>query len=810
MGRVTAPGQRSRARGSGRRLAAALAGVLAALAAVALLAGSSSPSASAAGAPGRGSSARANGLGISRGKVKHVWLIILENKSYDATFTGLNHNTYLWRTLPAQGILLKNYYGTGHSSEDNYLSMVSGQATQPDSQSDCPYYDRLAGRIEKSGSLRTNPNYGQFASAAGPNAKVGSNGCVYPASVQTLFNQFDAARVSWKGYAQDLGNPDGGGPPHSQGPRYCGAPFKAPGPTGSNAYPSPQVANSTDQYLPKHFPFAWFESLLRSRKDCNAAHIANLFDPRNGLYHDLQRESRTPTFSWITPDMCSDAHDQVCYGNNLSGGFSSPTRPKAPANYTGGLYAADLFLRHVIPEIEASRAFKDGGLIDITFDEAFPPFTFSGNSFANSTKVPANASTSLATDSAAETLFGRSVHIEPTGPNTPLARGRGGNELYPGPGNNAFIDRPLTCVPQTIPSQPAGTCILGGGGTSPVARTDTGATAPAGSSAISDNAAIVTDAGRSVSGSGIPAGAFVGKVTNTHVNATAPKQSGGFVDTGSFTLVDGAGNPLRTSGAVSGVTLGAVAPHNDPLYNVTGATTGGGDTGSVLISPYIKPHTVSTVYYNHYSWLRTIEDLFGLGRASRGLDGDGHIGYAAQPGLAPFGPDVFNRPNGPRIPSGGRGSADPATAFEAGEATDVGRIEPASAAHPWLAIEGDAVSVTVAGGRTLATVVGPRIPRRGGVPAPPTTRCTFTITLTDTSGEVPLRGGAFTIVDEYGQVHHPRVTVSGGGSPPSTVAPGHTVSLTASAMLPTGNGQLRWAPAGTRPIVSWDFDVEVD
>ncbi len=46
---------------------------------------------------------RTDGLGIQPGKIKHVWLIILENKSYDATFTGLNHNTYLWRTLPKQG-----------------------------------------------------------------------------------------------------------------------------------------------------------------------------------------------------------------------------------------------------------------------------------------------------------------------------------------------------------------------------------------------------------------------------------------------------------------------------------------------------------------------------------------------------------------------------------------------------------------------------------------------------------------------------------------------------------------------------------
>ena len=50
--------------------------------------------------------------GLKPGAIKHVWLIILENKSYDATFTGLNQNSYLWKTLPKQGVLLKKYYGT--------------------------------------------------------------------------------------------------------------------------------------------------------------------------------------------------------------------------------------------------------------------------------------------------------------------------------------------------------------------------------------------------------------------------------------------------------------------------------------------------------------------------------------------------------------------------------------------------------------------------------------------------------------------------------------------------------------------------
>ena len=178
------------------------------------------------------------------------------------------------------------------------------------------------------------------------------------------------------------------------------------------------------------------------------------------------------------------------------------------------------------------------------------------------------------------------------------------------------------------------------------ARPDAAATAAPGSSTIADNAAVATDPGRSVTGTGIPAGAFVGTVTDTPVNATAPNQSG-FVDVGSFTLVDASGHLLQTTGAVSGVVLGARTAASDPLYDARDATTGGGDTGSVLISPYIRPGTTSTVFYNHYSWLRTIEDLFNVSRVSKGLDGEGHIGYAAQPGLAPFGADVFNHPARP-------------------------------------------------------------------------------------------------------------------------------------------------------------------
>ncbi len=63
---------------------------------------------------------------------------------------------------------------------------------------------------------------------------------------------------------------------------------------------------------------------------------------------------------------------------------------------------------------------------------------------------------------------------------------------------------------------------------------------------------------------------------------------------------------------------------------------GGGRIGAVLLSPYIRPGTVSTRPYNHYALLRSVEDIFGLD----------HLGFAGQKGLQPFGADVYTRPEG--------------------------------------------------------------------------------------------------------------------------------------------------------------------
>jgi len=76
----------------------------------------------------------------------------------------------------------------------------------------------------------------------------------------------------------------------------------------------------------------------------------------------------------------------------------------------------------------------------------------------------------------------------------------------------------------------------------------------------------------------------------------------------------------------------------DQLQSSRGAGRGPVRVGDRAGEPRVRaelrhPVRVTTVDYNHYSLLRTIEDLFDLA----------HLGYAAEPDLHAFGPDVFNR-----------------------------------------------------------------------------------------------------------------------------------------------------------------------
>ena len=334
--------------------------------------------------------------------VKHVFVIVLENKTYEATFNAHSPAPYLADTLVKAGAFLREYYGTGHSSLDNYIAMIAGIAPTPETQADCGVYAEFV------------------QTGTAPDGQPIGNGCVYPVHVQTITNQLDARGLKWAAYMEDMGaNP-------AREPATCGHPaLGAPDLT--------EMATPADQYAAKHNPFVYFHSIIDTPA-CDSNVVAL---PR--LETDLRSAERTPAFSFISPGLCHDGHDTPCVNGE-----------------PGGLVSADLFLRHWVPLITGSPAWRDGGLLVITFDEA--PSGKDATACCN----------------------------EPPGPNVSKA----------------------------------------------------GVTGP-----------------------------------------------------------------------------------------------GGGRVGAVLLSPFIEPGTVSDVPYNHYSFLRSIEDIFGLA----------HLGYAAQPGLRSFGADVYRQ-----------------------------------------------------------------------------------------------------------------------------------------------------------------------
>lgn len=351
--------------------------------------------------------------------VRHVWVINLENTSYSQTFedggnvfgAGVPPHPYLKDVLPSRGLLLRQYYGIGHNSLDNYIAEVSGQSPTPDTQGDCLSGTDFAG------------------TGTDPHGQAIGQGCVYPASVKTIADQLDAKGMTWKGYMQDLGN-TGAAPGQGDG-QFCGR---------ANGY------QQTDLYVAKHNPYVWFHSLVDDERSCETRVL-----PLTAMGRDLQSVATTPNLSFITPNLCEDAHESEC-----------------------GLPRVDELLKRWVPLIQSSPAYRQDGMVVVTFDEASSLVGVSGG---DDTAACCN---------------------EIPGPNTPM------------PG-------------------------------------------------------------------------------------------------------------------ISG--------------------PGGGRVGAVILSPYVKPGTTSDTPYNHYSLLRSFEDLFGI--SSGGDDGHGHLGFAGSydptyPGPGSFGCDVYN------------------------------------------------------------------------------------------------------------------------------------------------------------------------
>ena len=133
----------------------------------------------------------------------------------------------------------------------------------------------------------------------------------------------------------------------------------------------------------------------------------------------------------------------------------------------------------------------------------------------------------------------------------------------------------------------------------------------------------------------------------------------------------------------------------------------------------------------------------------------------------------------------------------------------ATLAKPAVTSQGDSVNVHLAAGSVTVTVTGPEVPGEGLPYDAPKSTCTWAVTVTGATADVPLTAAGFTSIDHLGAIYHPTL-VAGQPTPPSVLHPGATVTFELRATMITGEGLMRWAPDGTHVIASWDFEVETD
>jgi len=274
-------------------------------------------------------------------RIRHVFIIVLENKNYADTFETSTQDPYLRQTLVPMGALLTQYYGTGHVSLDNYISLISGQAPTKDTADDC-----LPGLIGSVGNFNDVAQTGWAAQGQ----VVATGGCIYSARVKTLVDQMQQVGLTWRGYMEDMGNDP------ARERATCGHPPIGVGTDLTNTAEAPSSAVPLgDAYATRHNPFVYFHSIIDA-KSCDSQ-VVNL----SHLPADLAQARTTPNLVFITPNLCNDGHDGA--GTGAAGTTCANGQP-------GGLTSSDAFLKTWVPRILASPAYRQDGLLIVTFDES--------------------------------------------------------------------------------------------------------------------------------------------------------------------------------------------------------------------------------------------------------------------------------------------------------------------------------------------------------------------------------------------------------------------------------------------------------
>ena len=251
--------------------------------------------------------------------LKHVFVIMMENTSYDGLLSPSNQNTTFIQQLAANNGLATNYFGVTHVSLPNYIAATSGQTwgSNSDDVNQAPLFNH-----------------------------------------QNLVDQLEAAGVSWKAYMENLPapgdtvsmSPDGlyvrKHDPFLMYPDVYNNPARA-----GNVVPLTQL--STDLSTGNVPQFVWITPNICNDMHGGASSCPFPNSPTDALQAALYKDGDTFLRTWvglITHSKAWTGHsaifitwdeggfeDQAPFGpTDLSPGPDSPILPATPANPASG------------------------------------------------------------------------------------------------------------------------------------------------------------------------------------------------------------------------------------------------------------------------------------------------------------------------------------------------------------------------------------------------------------------------------------------------------------------------------------------
>jgi hypothetical protein len=293
-------------------------------------------------------------------EIKHVFVIAMENHNWTQPTTVAGNIQPIFQNANAPFI---NSLVSGTA-----VAWINGQPVNISRHTSyaASYHNVLATQSGNNAHIHpSEPNY--LWAEAGTNFGIANDDDPYKdatpnaqTTTQHLSGLLQRAGRTWKSYQEDIDLQTENGKltnlplPESQ--------WTVPLVSQSGTFVTGSLLNEYNDsvqynYAVKHNPMAFFADTNGGNNTTTSNRLSSHYAPLQQLKFDLDN-NRVADYVWITPDQYNDQHSA------LSAGFAGLTGDSSQ------IKAGDNALARLVPMIMGSKAYKDGGVIILWWDES--------------------------------------------------------------------------------------------------------------------------------------------------------------------------------------------------------------------------------------------------------------------------------------------------------------------------------------------------------------------------------------------------------------------------------------------------------